>query len=197
VNETSDDRRRSRRSSRIATCRSSTCGAPRSSSLQRTAAARPRSCTGRASGTGGVDLAGARFMAEGDLWADARQDAQARKPPLPAPTVERVLDVAPGPPPGEATHWTGRMLAKAAGVSLHSVQRILEAHHDPGPLHSGLSWCCDRYSANVGASSRRPIVATLNRRAPMAHSATAITIGRAVPSKTTLKLTMMMPQSSR
>jgi hypothetical protein len=139
----------------------------------------------------------ARFMAEGDLWADARQDAQARKPPLPAPTVERVLDVAPGPPPGEATHWTGRMLAKAAGVSLHSVQRILEAHHDPGPLHSGLSWCCDRYSANVGASSRRPIVATLNRRAPMAHSATAITIGRAVPSKTTLKLTMMMPQSSR
>jgi hypothetical protein len=33
-----------------------------------------------------------------------------------------------GPPPGEATHWTGRMLAKAAGVSLRSVQRILEAH---------------------------------------------------------------------
>src|SRR6266487_356963 len=28
----------------------------------------------------------------------------------------------------EATHWTGRMLAKAAGVSLRSVQRILEAH---------------------------------------------------------------------
>ena len=31
-------------------------------------------------------------------------------------------------PPGEASHWTGRMLAKAAGVSLRSVQRILEAH---------------------------------------------------------------------
>ena len=31
-------------------------------------------------------------------------------------------------PPGDATHWTGRMLAKAAGVSLRSVQRILEAH---------------------------------------------------------------------
>jgi hypothetical protein len=29
---------------------------------------------------------------------------------------------------GETTHWTGRMLAKAAGVSLQSVQRILEAH---------------------------------------------------------------------
>ena len=32
-------------------------------------------------------------------------------------------------PPGEATHWIGRMPAKAAGVSLRSVQRILEAHH--------------------------------------------------------------------
>jgi hypothetical protein len=39
-----------------------------------------------------------------------------------------VLDLALGPPPGEATHWTGRMLAKAAGVSFRSVQRILEAH---------------------------------------------------------------------
>ena len=43
-------------------------------------------------------------------------------------TVQRVVDLALGPPPGEATHWTGRMLAKAAGVSLRSVQRILEAH---------------------------------------------------------------------
>ena len=50
------------------------------------------------------------------------------KPPLPAATVLRVVDLALGPPPGEATHWTGRMLAKAAGVSLRSVQRILEAH---------------------------------------------------------------------
>jgi len=32
------------------------------------------------------------------------------------------------PPPGESTHWTGRELAKVAGVSLRSVQRILEAH---------------------------------------------------------------------
>ena len=42
--------------------------------------------------------------------------------------VQRVVDLALGPPPGETTHWTGRMLAKAAGVSLRSVQRILEAH---------------------------------------------------------------------
>jgi hypothetical protein len=29
---------------------------------------------------------------------------------------------------GETAHWTGRMLAKAVGISLRSVQRILEAH---------------------------------------------------------------------
>src|SRR6516225_5568988 len=29
---------------------------------------------------------------------------------------------------GEAKHWTGRMLARAVGISLRSVQRILEAH---------------------------------------------------------------------
>jgi hypothetical protein len=50
------------------------------------------------------------------------------KPPLPTGTVQRVVDLALGSPPGETTHWTGRMLAKAAGVSLRSVQRILEAH---------------------------------------------------------------------
>src|SRR3981081_913396 len=50
------------------------------------------------------------------------------KPPLPPNTVQRVVDLALGPPPGESTHWTGRELAKAAGVSLRSVQRILEAH---------------------------------------------------------------------
>jgi len=33
-----------------------------------------------------------------------------------------------GPPPGKTTHWTGRMLAKVVGISLRSVQRILEAH---------------------------------------------------------------------
>jgi len=33
-----------------------------------------------------------------------------------------VVDLALGPPPGESTHWTGRELAKAAGVSLRSVQ---------------------------------------------------------------------------
>jgi transposase len=70
----------------------------------------------------------ARFMAEG---VDGLLRDKTRKPgklPLPATTVQKVIDLVTGPPPGEATHWTGRMLAKAAGVSLRSVQRILEAH---------------------------------------------------------------------
>ena len=31
-------------------------------------------------------------------------------------------------PPGETTHWTGRLMAKVAGVGLTSVQRIWKAH---------------------------------------------------------------------
>ena len=70
----------------------------------------------------------ARFMAEG---VDGLLRDKTRKPgkaPLPAATVQRVIDLVGGPPPGEVTHWTGRMLARQVGISLRSVQRILEAH---------------------------------------------------------------------
>ena len=50
------------------------------------------------------------------------------KPPIPAESVARVVALTCGAPPGEATHWTGRAMAKAAGISLRSVQRIWEAH---------------------------------------------------------------------
>ena len=70
----------------------------------------------------------ARFMAEGVAGLTRDKTRKPGKPPLAVVTVQRVVDLALSPPPGEATHWTGRMLAKAAGVSLRSVQRILEAH---------------------------------------------------------------------
>jgi len=70
----------------------------------------------------------ARFMAEGIEGLTRDKTRKPGKQPLPTATVERVVELTLGPPPGEATHWTGRMLAKAAGVSLRSVQRILEAH---------------------------------------------------------------------
>jgi len=51
------------------------------------------------------------------------------KAPLPETTVARVLDLTLGEPPGEVTHWSGRMMAEAAGISLRSVQRIWSAHN--------------------------------------------------------------------
>ena len=50
------------------------------------------------------------------------------KPPLPAATVAKVLALTCSQPPGETTHWTGRAMAKAVGISLRSVQRLWEAH---------------------------------------------------------------------
>jgi transposase len=54
-----------------------------------------------------------------------------RKPgraPLPAATVARVLALPCGPAPKNATHWTGRMVARVVGISLSAVQRIWKAH---------------------------------------------------------------------
>jgi transposase len=50
------------------------------------------------------------------------------KPPISAEAVARVVAMTCGAPLGEATHWTGRAMAKAAGISLRSVQRIWQAH---------------------------------------------------------------------
>ena len=77
---------------------------------------------------GGVDLAGAVHGGGRRRTVARDKTRKPGKPPLPSNTVQRVVDLALGPPPGESTHWTGRELAKAAGVSLRSVQRILEAH---------------------------------------------------------------------
>jgi transposase len=50
------------------------------------------------------------------------------KPPIPAATVARVVALTCTAPPHQATHWTGRAMAKAVGLSLRSVQRIWDAH---------------------------------------------------------------------
>ena len=49
----------------------------------------------------------ARFMAEGVEGLTRNAAPQTRRP-LPTGTVQRVVDLALGPPPGETTHWTGR-----------------------------------------------------------------------------------------
>lgn len=51
-----------------------------------------------------------------------------RIPPLSAGAAERVVALTLGEPPGETTHWTGLLMAKAAGLSVSSVQRIWRKH---------------------------------------------------------------------
>src|SRR5499433_2138833 len=51
-----------------------------------------------------------------------------RIPPLPVSVRERTVALTLGEPPGETTHWTAEMMAKAAGISVSSVQRIWQAH---------------------------------------------------------------------
>jgi transposase len=50
------------------------------------------------------------------------------KAPTPDATVQRVVALICGEPPGEATQWTGRAMARASGLSLRTVQRIWAAH---------------------------------------------------------------------
>ncbi len=51
-----------------------------------------------------------------------------RIPPIEAGEVQTVIDLTLGPAPGEATHWTGRAMVEASGLSLSSIQRIWRAH---------------------------------------------------------------------
>ena len=48
--------------------------------------------------------------------------------PLDDAVAERVIALTRADPPGEATHWTGAMMAKTAGISISSVQRIWRRH---------------------------------------------------------------------
>ncbi len=51
-----------------------------------------------------------------------------RVKPLGDEVSERVVALTLTDPPGEATHWTGAMLAGAVGISVSSVQRIWRVH---------------------------------------------------------------------
>src|SRR6478672_13080728 len=69
-----------------------------------------------------------RFRGQGaaGLWRDKTRPS--RIPPLSPEVVQGVVAMTlAGPPPG-ASHWTGSAMAKAAGISVCSVQRIWRAH---------------------------------------------------------------------
>jgi transposase len=69
-----------------------------------------------------------RFMEEGfeSLLRDKTRPSRIK--PLGDETAERIVALTLGDPPGETTHWTGALMAKASGLSVSSVQRIWRAH---------------------------------------------------------------------
>jgi transposase len=70
----------------------------------------------------------ARSAAEGVAGLLRDKTRPPGTPPLPQATVERVVELTRQAPPSEATHWTGRAMAKAVGISLSAVQGIWKAH---------------------------------------------------------------------
>ena len=50
------------------------------------------------------------------------------KTPIAAETTAQLVELTCTAPPHQATHWTGRAMAKAIGISVGSVQRIWRAH---------------------------------------------------------------------
>ena len=69
-----------------------------------------------------------RFGEEGvaGLWRDKTRPS--RVPPLGPEVAERIVALTLAGPPPTASHWTGAAMAKAAGISVSSVQRIWRAH---------------------------------------------------------------------
>ena len=69
-----------------------------------------------------------RFAAEGVDGLLRDKTRPSRVPPLGQEVIDRVVALTGTEPPHEATHWTGAAMARAAGLSISSVQRIWKAH---------------------------------------------------------------------
>ena len=69
-----------------------------------------------------------RFMREGFAGVLRDKTRKPGLPRLPPALVHRMIALTLAEPPGEATHWTGRAMAAATGMSLRSVQRVWAAH---------------------------------------------------------------------
>ncbi len=69
-----------------------------------------------------------RFAEEGVEGLLRDKTRKPGKAPLSLEIIAKVLALPCTEPPGEATHWTGRMVAKAVGISLSAVQRLWDAN---------------------------------------------------------------------
>ena len=69
-----------------------------------------------------------RFMEEGVDGLLRDKTRPPGTPPVPKERAEEVVRLTLKPPPHEATHWTGRAMAKAIGLAVSTVQEIWKAH---------------------------------------------------------------------
>jgi transposase len=69
-----------------------------------------------------------RYMAEGIDGLLRDKTRPSRIAPLGPEVAARVVAMTQEKPPGEATHWTGAMMAEACGISASAVRRIWRAH---------------------------------------------------------------------
>ena len=69
-----------------------------------------------------------RFMEAGVAGLLRDKTRPPGKKPLPPERVAEIVRLTQTPPPHEATHWTLRAMAKAAGVAASTVQGIWKAH---------------------------------------------------------------------
>src|ERR1700756_773993 len=79
---------------------------------------------------GGGGVAGHARLGGGGGWGGRTRPAPppSRVKPLPPETIKRVVHMTLHEKPPNATQWSVRSMAKAAGISYSSVQRIWQAH---------------------------------------------------------------------
>ena len=102
-----------------------------------------------------------RFMHEGVAGLARDKTRPSRIAPLPAETVDRVIELTNQAPPHQATHWTAPAMAKAIGISPSSVRRIWAGQ---GLSRIGCAPSSSPTTPNSPTSSRRWSVSTLIRR---------------------------------
>ena len=68
-----------------------------------------------------------RFIEEGFEGLLRDKTRPSRIKPLGGEAAERVVALTLGDPPGETTHWTGPLMAKASGLSVSSVVTLHES----------------------------------------------------------------------
>ena len=69
----------------------------------------------------------ARFIEEGVAKIGRVRPGRGRKPEIPQATIDEIVRLTQETTPEGETHWSCRSMAKAAGVSAATVQRVLTA----------------------------------------------------------------------